>query len=286
MGTGGERMTEEKNNCSGAPDREEAKEGGGMNENKNARYVPIHICGNKDFADQASKNGWRGNGTKDNPYIIENYEIDASGSAYGIWIENTDVWFVIRNCKIRNARGISTGMASELFGKGIYLNNVQHGTLENNDCSWNEFYGIYLNYSDNNIIKNNNCRHNKQGISLSSSNYNIISNNDCSHNTEYGIHLSSSNDANIVSNNCSHNEHGIFIDKSIRISITNNNCSYNSNGIALCVSYDNYIKDNNSSYNSGYGIYIFDASNNIIEDNTLYSNSCKNIHAILPITEG
>jgi hypothetical protein len=37
----------------------------------------IRIDSNQDFADQASLNGWSGDGSAGDPYIIENLEIDA-----------------------------------------------------------------------------------------------------------------------------------------------------------------------------------------------------------------
>ncbi|NPA75125.1 MAG: hypothetical protein GXO25_03465, partial [Euryarchaeota archaeon] len=43
---------------------------------------PIKIDNNTDFATQAAANNWSGNGTADNPYIIANYTIDATGYDY------------------------------------------------------------------------------------------------------------------------------------------------------------------------------------------------------------
>lgn len=77
----------------------------------------ISISGNDDFASQAAVNGWRGDGTKENPYVIEGYEITGIGT--GIVIEGTSVWFVIRNCRINTA------------GNGIYLSGVENGAVEN-----------------------------------------------------------------------------------------------------------------------------------------------------------
>jgi len=119
---------------------------------KGTAHNPIHINGNEDFASQAATNGWPGNGTQENPYIIEGYEINANGGTYCIWIENTNVWFVIRNCILWNA----TSPMSEPDGAGIYLKNVQNGTIDNNTCT-NNYYGIYMYSSSNNEVANNNC---------------------------------------------------------------------------------------------------------------------------------
>ncbi|MEM3493637.1 MAG: hypothetical protein QXD15_04710, partial [Thermoplasmata archaeon] len=106
---------------------------------KGTPHAPIHINGNADFANQAASEGWPGDGSEGNPYIIDGLEIDANGGSYGIWIENTDVYFVIRNCTVYSA----TSYGSAPYGASIALNNVRHGTLDSNKCN-NSEYGIYL----------------------------------------------------------------------------------------------------------------------------------------------
>ncbi len=65
-------------------------------------HPPIFINGNDDFT---WENGVvSGNGTKGNPYIIEGWEINASGVYYGIFIWNTDAYFIIRNCYIHDSK--------------------------------------------------------------------------------------------------------------------------------------------------------------------------------------
>jgi len=239
---------------------------------KGTAHAPIYINGNTDFASQASSEGWPGDGTQGNPYIIGGYEIDGNGGTYCIWIENTNVWFVVENCKLWNA----TNTGSDPYGSGIYLKNVQHGTLANNNCSYNSYYGILLYYSSNyNNITNNNCSYNSYfGIDLdSSSNYNNITNNNCSYNSYYGIYLdSSSNYNNITNNNCSGNSYGISVSSSSN-NITNNNCSGNSYGISVSSSSNNYITNNNCSSNSYDGIVLGYSSSNTITNNNCSGNS-------------
>jgi|GEM_PF-1437327 len=250
----------------------------------------IHINGNDDFANQAATNGWTGDGTQGNPYIIEGYEIDAKGGTYCIWIEFTDVWFIIRNCTVWNATGFR-----QPEGAGICLKNTQHGTLENNTCLSNR-WGIFLDTSRDNYIKNNNCSGNLHSIYLSSSRNNPIENNNCSGNSWYGIYLSSSSNNIIMNNNCTGNSYGIFLESSSINNITNNkcsanfcngiylssssnnniannNCSNNSNGIVISYSSYTNITNNTCSGNSGTGIYVYSASNNNITNNTCSRNS-------------
>ena len=240
---------------------------------KGTAHAPILITSNADFASQASANGWPGNGTQENPYIIEGYEINVNGGTYCIWIENTNVWFVIRNCILWNA----TSGTSEPWGTGIYLKNVTYGTLINNNCSYNSHYGIYLYSSSNNNITNNNCSYNSRGISMYSSSNNNITNNNCSYNSDGSIYLGDSSNYNIImSNNCSYNSYygvGIYIGYSNYNTIMNSNCSYNSFfGMELYSSDNNNITNNNCFYNSYFGISVGLSLDNTITNNNIYQN--------------
>ncbi|GAG79488.1 unnamed protein product, partial [marine sediment metagenome] len=80
----------------------------------------IFIDGNNMFADNASSEYWNGNGNYSNPYIIENYEIDAS-IGHGIEIRNTDLYFIIRNVTVSDGRSN--------YNYGFYFTNVTNGEL-------------------------------------------------------------------------------------------------------------------------------------------------------------
>ena len=61
----------------------------------------IFIDGNATFAAKAISEGWNGDGSLNDPYIIENYTIQAI-SEHGIEIRNTNLHFIIRNVSITN----------------------------------------------------------------------------------------------------------------------------------------------------------------------------------------
>ena len=56
----------------------------------------IRINNDTDFANQASQEGWLGDGTQSNPYVISGYDIDAHGAGDAIYIGNTTVYFVVK----------------------------------------------------------------------------------------------------------------------------------------------------------------------------------------------
>lgn len=141
-------------------------------------HDPISIDGNDDFVAQASNEGWTGDGTVGNPYIIEGYDINAS-STNGVDIRNADVYFIIRNCKIHNN---SDG--------GIYFQAVENATVSNNLISDN-LYGVFLNSSHNNCFDGNVIRNstNGDGISMDNSTGNELKNNTIESNKYTGIGL-------------------------------------------------------------------------------------------------
>jgi len=201
-------------------------------------HAPISINSNLDFT---YINGvTSGLGTKDEPYIIENWEINAK-SKNGISIQNTSLCFVIRNCYI--------------YGKywmdGIYLNNVTNGTI-------------------NNIT----CEYTRNGIWVNSSAYNQIIN--CAVRGGYGIDVSGSN--NKITSTIVHESvsSGIFLGSGINTTIEN--CiTYDNSGAGILICSSNNLIINCTSYRNDAGISLEYASNNTIINCTLYANSWNGI---------
>jgi len=119
-------------------------------------HDPIYISGDDDFTPENGVTG--GSGTKDDPYIIEGWEIDASKSFKGgIRIEGTDCYFVIRNCKIYNG---------EIKGfEGISFISVANGKIEKCNLIDN-WYGVVALQSGNIVIENTTFFSNSGGIKL------------------------------------------------------------------------------------------------------------------------
>jgi len=153
-----------------------AQEGTGLSEDEedddevSERYTsrdPIRIDGNEDFAEKAEENGWPGDGSEDDPYVIEGYEIDGGGYEsgyrangryeYGIYIGNVTEHFVIQECYIHNVTIISENMWLDdhhhdtQTPPGIFLHNSQNGRIEKNEI----YSSIALSGSSYNVITNN-----------------------------------------------------------------------------------------------------------------------------------
>ncbi|MEM3445093.1 MAG: NosD domain-containing protein [Thermoplasmata archaeon] len=183
---------------------------------KGTPHAPIHINGDSEFT--LATGVVAGSGTPEDPYIIEGWEIDANGGSYSIWIENTTVNFVIKNCVLRNA----TNTASPPHGTGIAFTNVKNGRIEGNEVTGNSM-GIRLALSTNNSIRGVNASGNSlYGITLYSSPENTVGENSVTGN-EYGIYLSFSNNTTIINNTISGNSrYGIYLSSSLNTTISGN----------------------------------------------------------------
>ena len=211
-------------------------------------HAVIKINSDSELQSMASS----GSGTVDDPYIIENYEIDANGGGYAIYIGNTTKYFVIRNLLLYNASYSSIPYNA---GAGVILYNVINGKVENVNSN-NNSYGIYVRDSSGNIVNGNTAENN----------------------SNYGIWVVYSDNVNVTYNTCTDNgKSGILLYNSQSNLIEGNTCIDNSNGISLW-SYSNntQIKFNTLSFNSEDGIYMSGPTGNYINGTLLYKNTFYN----------
>jgi len=233
---------------------------------------PIEIDDNdpsKNWLITAATYDWcSGNGTWNNPFMIENVTINGASSSSCIEIRDSIVYFKIENCTLYNSN-------SGLDNGGIELKNVINGHLINNNCSNNKGNGIYLTQSDNNIIKDNILSHNEEfGILLEASDVNFVSGNTMASNSN-GIYLGLSNDNIISANTAIDNDwRGIYLSSSSNNNnISNNNVNYNNDdGIMISSSNNNKVIGNTVDQNSWSGICIWSSDNNIISGNMITNN--------------
>ncbi len=168
---------------------------------KSNLQAPIIIESDDDFLDY----DFTGNGTQDNPYIIEDFRIGAKGvNSIGISISNTNSYVIIKTCVVySDFIGISlmdvasgtvwiinnTCISTSGDGGGIGLSSTNNCSIKNNVCT-NFMQGIHLNYASHCVIKSNIIKENNyQGINIRYSSFNIISNNTVKINPQHGIAL-------------------------------------------------------------------------------------------------
>jgi serine protease AprX len=229
-------------------------------------HAPIHIVGDENFTSVNGVNGG-GSGTESDPYIIENWVIDAS-TTHGIRIGDTTAHFIVRNCLVENG-------GPDPDHCGIYLENAVNGRV--NNCTVRKNYeGIKLYYSSNNTIDNCTVKNNYPGIWLYYSPNNTLTNNTCESNYSEGIRLVDSPNNVLTNNTCKNTSYsGISVQSfSNNNVLTNNTCENNGfDGISIGLA-DNNTLANNTCENNGFdGIHIWFTNNNTIHHNYLLHNS-------------
>lgn len=159
---------------------------------------PLLIDSNTDF----DTNNFTGEGTKNNPYIISNLNITATGTTNAIEIRYTTVYFIIKDCLILSDLGgisvlsIAYGnceitnniiISNSGDGVGIFFFTVAGCNITNNECA-NFMEGIHLYVVNDCLIKGNNINgNNYQGINIRYSNRNVISFNSIKYSAQHGV---------------------------------------------------------------------------------------------------
>ncbi|MHA1198765.1 MAG: right-handed parallel beta-helix repeat-containing protein [Candidatus Heimdallarchaeaceae archaeon] len=218
-----------------------------------------------------------GTGAVDNPYIIENYLITA-GAGRGINIQDTTVYFIIRDCHIENR------------GQGIRINNVTANTaiIDNNTCINNGNNGILVLYSEQVNITNNYCNGSSNGISLNAES-SYIANNTCLNNQLYGISVGGSYSSIIYNNTCKGSYYGIKVSNSNLTVVSKNHCSLNDYyeiGIiesGSCLVVDNVCSDSTNPEGRihKYGMYLSLSDGSTVENNTFDMSGLSLYHLTL-----
>jgi parallel beta-helix repeat protein len=229
-----------------------------------ATHLPIVIIGNSGFTPANGVSS--GTGRQGDPYIIQGWDINASG-VNGITLANTTSFFEITNVNIHGAV------------RGIFLLNATNGMISNNIFSRNQV-GISLQSSPNDIVSKNQGSNNGEGILVVSSGNVNISNNTVTTSTGwYGpgqgntaIFLTHSGGSIVDGNNVSMNTWGIFIDNSPRTEISRNLASLNNNDGIHVENSGNLIITGNNSTRNGTGIFSGDSPNTLVSNNALSWN--------------
>ncbi|MGY5860595.1 MAG: right-handed parallel beta-helix repeat-containing protein, partial [Candidatus Thorarchaeota archaeon] len=250
-------------------------------------HGPISIDGDVDFNDTAFVEGWTGNGSESNPFVIEDYEIDLD-RAVGNCIEivNTRVHFIIENCTLDGAT----------TGRGVYLSNTTNGIIKE-ILSLENRYGIEVVWSEGIVITNNNCSYpmefgyegirvagngscvvanntvvlHSPGIEIAGSSYTTVFNNSVTRAEETCISvIGGSAYTELLNNTCFNSETGIE-SRTHNVIIANNIMDdLNLRGVFIAGVHNNTIVDNMFTYCYMYGVTLVgDTFNATVERNIM-----------------
>ncbi|MHA2364181.1 MAG: right-handed parallel beta-helix repeat-containing protein [Candidatus Hodarchaeales archaeon] len=177
-------------------------------------HSPIDIDGNTDFQAIAVTEGWSGNGSSVDPYIIEGLSI--TGRTDLIYITNTDVHFQIKNNLLNE--GFNGVVFENVTNAEIFNNTMSNSIIykQTECCKVMDYQGILLMKSHNIIISGNIIFNNSQGIQLMNSSYVNISYNTLSDNLCRGVTISEFSTHNLVrQNKFIDNRKGVFMGQPI-----------------------------------------------------------------------
>lgn len=251
---------------------------------KDGNHPPIYINGKENFTAENGVTG--GSGIDEDPYIIEGWVIVGNGStSEGIFINNTDAYFVIRNCTIFNL--------TDKYDSGILLNHVENGRIENiisfraqkaikiqdsvrieifnrtSDSYSSVWFASGVSCYDSSYITVSSCDfHGKGfGISLFDASYSVIDNSSCHNNSFFGIKINGKQSEYDTIKDCKiynnyHEGISLYADGDERHSTYTN--------ILRCEIYNNGLLPD--ADNGEPGINIWNVHENIIEDCSIHHN--------------
>jgi parallel beta-helix repeat protein len=272
---------------------------------------PIEIGGDQDFENQAATNGWLGNGTAQNPYIIQNLSISSesdlellvnitdttvhfefrdsvlSGGQWGVYF-----WDVshgsVTNSTIEGSSGANiycgycdhiwiennTIKSSDADAHGLEWNTVYHSVIENNSIIDNGNRGMVLDYCVNLTVYKNMVAGNRyHGINLRDSNTVVIEDNTVLNSAIDGIEFGNCHHCNVTNNYV-----GNSIFRGIDGMITNylrieDNLIVNNSVCGASVSGDHSVVVNNTFYSNDQGAVAIEATDVTVSWNNFIENT-------------
>lgn len=172
-------------------------------------HNPILINGDSEFNSTAQAEGWLGNGTRSNPFVISDLEILTDAES-AVSITGTTVYFAIRDCFLIGA------------SYSVRLAYLSFGTLENVLTKESLTAGVFIEGSNNVTLKNVSCFDTEHGLSFLESDNITIRDSTCIANWRYGIEINHCSHGIVTNNTLERNVRAIHVPDSSDIEIHGN----------------------------------------------------------------
>ncbi len=224
-------------------------------------HEPLRINNDTEFFNMAGVENWSGDGSSASPFMIENYTISGSGYGYGIYVGNTTVHFIVKNCYLRTSSG---GFPPYFGGMGLILYNVSNALIASNRMQGNLRYGLYIRSSHNVSIESNYLSTNNYGAYLIGSQSDVILLNNTFHLNRYaGLYLQGCDGTQVINNTFQDNRMlGAYLYISTGIVMRNN--SFSGDGIyirgSMQAHWDSHIIEKSNMVN-GKPVYYLSGEN-------------------------
>jgi parallel beta-helix repeat protein len=220
----------------------------------------IHIDGDAALHSLVVNNSWTGDGTPENPYIIENQSIAEPSNC--IDIRNVEASFIIQQCELATTL--------DNAGTAIYLMRCSNAVIRNcrteGGISGIEFFLC-------NDVEVSDCivSHTIFGINSSVSQRALIKGNTIVE-SWWGISIVASNETTVIDNEISGCETGLESQFSFSCLLNHCNITNNTLGVHLDVGCQNWTVYANSFSASANGNALDDGTNNLWDDNVSIGN--------------
>ena len=260
------------------------------NETRKTVHPIINISSNSELINHVNSEGWGGNGTEGDPYVITNLTIYGNDCFASIWISNISLPLLINDCLTYGTNSIN--------GSGIRIENSSNILIKK--CfSNNNIYGISIIDCDNIVIFDNHLKRNDEGVIIIRSEFCEISENTFNTNFNNGLYLFLSNYIMIESNRIYENAIGIYLlysegnrilnnmifsnsifyikfEESDLNQVKNNTCEESSRGMEITNNSNNNVIELNKFYGYAHdSITIKDSIRNSLFSNTIVNSSIK-----------
>lgn len=253
-----------------------------------ANYDPHSVIvadGETALSAQAAAEGWRGNGTEVDPFVIEGYEILAMGHDEGIRIANTSSHIVIEGCYVRdatlacislfNVTNVTISRTELVNGeRGIQVISSSFVSVVGNNCTM-AVEGIWLSGSQWCTVAGNNCSGNIIGLGAQSCGNLSMSLNMAYANMISGIRLMSTEDFMLANNTCSGGQFGVQVMQGERGTVLNSTAVGSSDsGVLLSSCVACSVIGNKCSGHGSFGISLVDSPGCRLMSNDARDNGC------------
>jgi hypothetical protein len=222
----------------------------------------VEISGVSEFIDFIQEIDAPGNGTLENPYVIDGYSFDANGGDHCLSIWNLSRHFKIQNCNF-------TGSNSDESSSALYMNKVTNYSIGRSSFFDNGLVGAYLHKTKGNVSSSTFENNSKEGLVVYRES-NLINSCKFSGNS-FGLNSTGENEVT----DCSFNGNSIGLVSFWTRELVCDNCTFTENVNGIQATSFRKITNCHFSRNHENGIYIEIGGNyggNDIESNTFIDN--------------
>lgn len=229
-------------------------------------HASIRIEGNDQFASVARAENWPGEGTADDPYIIENLTFLAKDEEVSFYIANTSCHFIINNCTFNGdePEGYQYGSS----GIGISCVNGTSGRITNISCNYlsKGVELIQFNYSQ---LINIHGNLGSRAVMITRSSDDLVER--VSGYSYVGPRLIITQSNNVtISNTSGSTQGGCTLSLSYSRDVTICDCDFSSmHGYGMDINYCDDVCVENCIMNTFDSMFVTGSNNNTFQNNTL-----------------